>query len=176
MRDQLRRINFYLLSLFIFLIVFNIFSFSINNIYPQNDSPSSTETDTPIRDKVEEKRQNVVDYIFDNSVTTMLLSTFIIAIIGTLISKMRNLKKKLDMIEILTKSQIKMKQQAVEKDKVFEERFIQSQKLVSEQINKLCEKMDRKSEELEEKIDNVEKTATATLIKYLSDNAFDRRR
>lgn len=183
MRDQVKRINIYLLSLFVFLIFFNVYSFSIHITYSQNeeDPPVGTDTEitdskTPVRDKVEEKKQNVLDYIFDNSVTTMLLSTFIIAIIGTLISKMRNLKKKLDMIEILTKSQIKMKQQAAEKDKVFEERFIQSQKLVSEQIDKLCQKMDRKTEELQDKIDNVERTATSTLIKYLSENSFDRKR
>lgn len=167
MRYQIKRINLYLTSLFILLIIFNIFSFNI--IYSQQQQQEQEQENNDPSD-------TIVNYISDKSVITMLISTFIIAIIGTLITKMRHLKKKLDMIEILTKSQVKMKQQATEKDKVFEERFIQSQKLVSEQIDKLCEKMDRKSEELEEKIDNVERTATATLIKYLSENSFDRKR
>lgn len=163
MREQIKRINIYLLSLFIFLIIFNIFSFA--NIYSQNNNSSGTEIETAIRDKVEEKQQNIADYIFDNSVTTMLLSTFIIAIIGTLITKLRNLKKKLDMIEILTKSQIKMKQQALEK-----------QKEVSELINRLSDKIDTKYENLEQKIDNVEKESINLLLRFMSENSIDRKR
>lgn len=106
----------------------------------------------------------------------MLLSTFIIAIVGVLISKLRNFKKKLDMIEILTKSQVKMKQQAEEREKRFEDRFIKSNDSVSKQIGDLCEKMDRKTEQLEEKIDDVERKATAALIKYLSENSLNRKR
>ena len=106
----------------------------------------------------------------------MILSTFIIAIVGTLIAKLRNFKKKLDMIEILTKSQVKMKQQAEQREKMFEDRFIKSNDAVGKQINDLCEKMDRKTEQLEDKIDDVEKNATAALIKYLSENSVDRKR
>lgn len=106
----------------------------------------------------------------------MLLSTFIIAIVGVLISKLRNFKKKLDMIEILTKSQVKMKQQAEEREKRFEDRFIKSNDSVSKQIGDLCEKMDRKTEQLEENIDDVERKATAALIKYLSENSLNRKR
>ena len=91
------------------------------------------------------------------------------------------------MIEILTKSQIKMKQQAAAKDQEFEERFVNSQKQVAEQIRGFCEKMDKKSEDLEDmidtktevlerKIEDVERNATNTLIKYLSESAFDRKR
>ena len=106
----------------------------------------------------------------------MLLSTFIIAIVGVLITKLRNFKKKLDMIEILTKSQVKMKQQAEQREAKFETRFIESNRQVSEQIGKLCEKMDGKTKELEDKIDNVERNATNALIKYLSENSVDRKR
>ncbi len=106
----------------------------------------------------------------------MLLSTFIIAIVGVLITKLRNFKKKLDMIEILTKSQVKMKQQAEEREKKFEQRFIQSNDAVAKQIGDLCEKIDRKTEQLEDKIDHVESNATAALIKYLSENSVDRKR
>jgi len=122
------------------------------------------------------KQKDLVNTIFDNSLTSMLLSTFIIAIVGVLISKLRNFKKKLDMIEILTKSQVKMKQQAEEREKRFEDRFIKSNDSVSKQIGDLCEKMDRKTEQLEENIDDVERKATAALIKYLSENSLNRKR
>lgn len=74
------------------------------------------------------------------------------------------------MIEILTKSQVKMKQQAEVREKRFETMFLDSQKLVGERIDKLCDKMDKKTEQLETKIDNVENNATKTLIKYLSED------
>jgi len=167
---QLRRINFYLLSLLVFLIAFNLFS--VYTVYSQSNDSSSG---SGIKEKVEQN-QDIISYLFSNSVTSMILSTFIIAIVGTLIAKLRNFKKKLDMIEILTKSQVKMKQQAEQRDKKFEERFIKSNDAVTKQINDLCEKMDRKTEQLEDKIDEVEKNATAALIKYLSDNAVDRKR
>ena len=114
--------------------------------------------------------------IFDNSLTSMLLSTFIIAIVGVLITKLRNFKKKLDMIEILTKSQVKMKQQAEEREKKFETRFIESNAAVTKQISDLCEKMDEKTEQLENKINDVKEDATKALIKYLSENSVDRKR
>jgi len=167
---QLRRINFYLLSLLVFLIAFNLFS--VYTVYSQSNDSSSG---SGIKEKVEQN-QDIISYLFSNSVTSMILSTFIIAIVGTLIAKLRNFKKKLDMIEILTKSQVKMKQQAEQRDKKFEERFIKSNDAVTKQINDLCEKMDRKTEQLEDKIDDVEKNATATLIKYLSENSVDRKR
>ncbi len=93
------------------------------------------------------------------------MSTFIIAIVGVLITKLRNLKRKLDMIEILTKSQVKMKQQAEEREK----------RLVKE-ISDLREEIDRKAEKLEFKIDNVERNATSTLLRYFSDGSADRRK
>jgi len=164
---QLRRINLYLLSLLVFLIVFNLFS--VYTVYSQSNDSSN------IKEKVEQN-QDIISYLFSNSVTSMILSTFIIAIVGTLIAKLRNFKKKLDMIEILTKSQVKMKQQAEQRDKKFEERFIKSNDAVTKQISDLCDKMDRKTEQLEDKIENVERNATAALIKYLSENAFDRKR
>lgn len=122
------------------------------------------------------KQKDIIDMLFDNSLTSMLLSTFIIAIVGVLITKLRNFKKKLDMIEILTKSQVKMKQQAEEREKKFETRFIESNAAVTKQISDLCEKMDEKTQQLENKIDSVERNATAALIKYLSENSVDRKR
>lgn len=80
------------------------------------------------------------------------------------------------MIEILTKSQVKMKQQAEEREKKFESRFIESNDSVRKQIGDLCTKMDAKTQQLEDKIDNVEGKATAALIKYLSENSVDRKR
>ena len=114
--------------------------------------------------------------VFDNSLTSMLLSTFIIAIVGLLITKLRGLKRKIDMIEILTKSQVKMKQQAEEREKKFEARFIESNASVAKEIGDLQENMNKKTEQLEKKIDDVERNATAALIKYLSENSVDRKR
>jgi len=80
------------------------------------------------------------------------------------------------MIEILTKSQVKMKQQAEEREKKFEARFIESNASVAKEIGDLQENMNKKTEQLEKKIDDVERNATAALIKYLSENSVDRKR
>ena len=165
--EQIKRINLYLLSLFIFLIIFNVSTFA----YSQSQNlTNNQQVAQPM------KQKDIIDMVFDNSLTSMLLSTFIIAIVGLLITKLRGLKRKIDMIEILTKSQVKMKQQAEEREKRFEEKFIKSNDMVAKEIGDLCEKMDRKTEQLEDKIDHVERNATAALIKYLSDNSFDRKR
>lgn len=111
------------------------------------------------------------------------MSTFIITIIGVLITKLRNFKKKLDMIEVLTKAQVKFKKQADEREKNFEEKFIQSQKDFSKQIGSLCSKIDKYSEHMDDKIialdnkiDNVKDEATKTLIDYLRSNSLGRKR
>jgi len=163
--EQIKRINLYLLSLFIFLIIFNVSTFA----YSQNLT-NNQQVAQPM------KQKDIIDMVFDNSLTSMLLSTFIIAIVGVLITKLRGFKRKLDMIEILTKSQVKMKQQAEEREKRFEDKFIKSNDAVAKEIGDLCEKMDRKTEQLEDKIENVERNATAALIRYLSENSFDRKR
>ncbi len=163
LEEQIKRINLYLLSLFIFLIIFNVVTFAY--------SQQSQNVSAPVQPM---KQKDLVDAIFDNSLTSMLLSTFIIAIVGLLISKLRGFKKKLDMIEILTKSQVKMKQQAEEREKRFEEKFIKSNEMVAKQISDLYDKMDRKTEQLEFKIENVERNATSTLLRYFSDNNADR--
>ncbi len=107
----------------------------------------------------------------------MLLSTFIIAIVGVLIRKLRDFKKKMDMIEILTRSLVKMKKDSEArevrmdgKEKQFEERFIKSQDEVKKEIANLCTKMDLKTAQLEEKIDDVKNESTQVLIKYLSES------
>lgn len=73
------------------------------------------------------------------------------------------------MIEILTKSQVKLKQQADLREKNFEERFIRSQTSVSNQINNLCVTLDTRSQELNIKLDN----ATNNLNKKLDDATND---
>lgn len=131
--------------------------------------------------------QDIFSYLFNNSLTSMLLSTFIIAIIGVLINKLRIFKKKLDMIEILTKSHVKMKQQAEEREKKFEKRFIDTQTEIGKQIGNLCTKLDTKSDELEKNLDNktrelekkigeVKDEATSALIQYLRENSLGRKR
>ena len=131
-----------------------------------------------IANRVAENNNDIVAYIFDNSVTSMLLSTFIIGIVGVLITKLRNLKKKLDMIEILTKSHVKLKQLADEREKKLERRFIESQKEVKDsqeevkkQISNLCQQLESKSKDLEQKIEEVKDEATKALIDYLRENS-----
>lgn len=101
-----------------------------------------------------EKQKDILDLLFDNSITSMLLSTAVIAVVGVLITKLKGLKKKLDMIEILIKSVTKMKRQADEREA----------------------RIESKLTELNNKIDNVKNEATTALIKYLSDSSFDRKR
>ena len=161
MREQIKRINLYLLSLFIFLIIFNVFSFGYS--IQSNNTSSAPQQQEQQQEEKDEK--DIVQYVFDNSLTTMLLSTFIIAIIGTLIAKMKNLKKKLDMIEILTKAQVKMKRQADE-----------DRNKMAEQIKEDRKEIDDVLQELRRQIDNVEKETTAALIKYLSENSLNRKR
>ena len=84
----------------------------------------------------------------------MLLSTAVIAVVGVLITKLKGLKRKLDMIEILIKSVTKLKKQSDERDARIETRL----------------------RELESKIDNIQRETNNTLIRYLSDNSFDRKR
>ena len=107
----------------------------------------------------------------------MLLSTFIIAIVGVLIRKLRDFKKKMDMIEVLTSSLVKMKRDSENrevrmenKEKEFENRFIKSQDEVKQQITNLCTQMDVKTEQLENKIEDVKNESTKALIKYLSES------
>lgn len=107
----------------------------------------------------------------------MLLSTFIIAIVGVLIRKLRDFKKKMDMIEVLTSSLVKMKRDSENretrmenKEKEFENRFIKSQDEVKQQIVNLCTQMDIKTEQLEKKIEDVKDESTRALIKYLSES------
>lgn len=129
--------------------VFTSFAQINNNSFQAPDTPREEQ-----EERQEEQRQgDIISLLFNNSVTSMLLSTFIIGIIGALIAKLRTFKKKLDMIELLTKSHIKLKQQAEAREKKFEERFIQSQEEVSKSIGGLCTKLDQKSQELEKKLD-----------------------
>lgn len=111
------------------------------------------------------------------------MSTFIIAIVGVLITKLRNFKKKLDMIEVLTKAQVKFKKQADEREKNFEEKFIKSQIDFKNQIGDLCKKLDEHSDKvdakidgLDKKIDDVKNEATNALIDYLRQNNTGSRR
>lgn len=154
---HLKTINFFL----ILLLLFNAAQIYNNlAVYSQN----ATTVPAP------EPPKDFITYIFENSLTSMLLSTFIIGIVGVLINKLRVFKKKLDMIEILTKSQIQLKRQAEKREQDFEERFVKSQTEVRDEITKLCQKVDIKSQELERRIDNVKEDATNVLIKYLSEN------
>ena len=146
--DQAKRINLYLVSLFIFLIIFNVVSFSYSQQQHNATIPVST-----VEQSIE-KQKDILDLLFDNSITSMLLSTAVIAVVGVLITKLKGLKKKLDMIEILIKAVSKMKKQSDDRDI----------------------KLEMKLKELENKIESVQREATDVWIRYLSDNSFDRKR
>ena len=112
-----------------------------------------------------EKQKDLLSYLFDNSITSMLLSTFVIAIVGVLITKLRSFKKKLDMIEILTRAQVKMKKQAEDRETRIELKF-----------KELDGKIERNWIEMDKKIDDVDKHAMDILLKYMSESSFDRKR
>ena len=135
----------------------------------------------------------------------MVVSTLTITAIGVLITKLRNLKKKLDMIEVLTKAQVKFKNLSDKREANFEERFITSQDRFTKQIVDLCTKIDIQTAELEKKLDSKTETlskkidehsaytdakitnlseklaevkdeATNALIQYLRENSISRKR
>jgi uncharacterized protein YqhQ len=150
---QIKRVNLYLISLLIFLVIFNFSSFIYSQTQEQVQEQEQDQQEQQQQFNQEEKK-DILSYLFENSITSMLLSTFVIAIIGVLVAKLRGFKKKLDMIEILTKAMIKMKKQSEDRETRLEKRL----------------------KELDDKIDNVEREATAALIRYLSDSSFDRKR
>lgn len=126
----------------------------------------------------QQQQQDFLSILFNNSLAQMLMSTGIIAVIGVLITKLRNLKKKLDMIEVLTKAQVKFKKLADEREANFEERFIKSQEDFTQQIKDLCTKLDQQSRQtdakiinLSEKISEVKDEATNALIQFLKENS-----
>lgn len=176
---HIKGLNFYLIILLSFIIFINILHIYGLIAYSQSSSNISTVS----KQIIEQQQEDIFSTLFNNSVTQMLMSTFIIAIVGLLITKLRNFKKKLDMIEVLTKAQVKFKKQADEREKKFEDRFIQSQKDFSKQIGDLCSRIDKYSEHIDDKIialdnkiENVKDEATQTLIDYLRSNSLGRKR
>jgi hypothetical protein len=89
----------------------------------------------------------------------MLLSTFVIAIVGVLITKLRNFKKKLDMIEILTRALAKMKKQSDLREAEY-----------ASKIKELDYRIDKQINRLEEKIDDVDRNATDKLLRFFTDD------
>lgn len=94
----------------------------------------------------------------------MLLSTFVIAIIGVLINKLRNFKKKLEMVEILTKALTKMKKQADEREAKLATELNIMRKDIDDHKDEVRDNMD----ETNKKIDRVKDEATKALIDFLS--------
>lgn len=180
---QIKSLNLYLI-LFLSIIVFiNILHIYDLVTYAQQSDLVPENTTNFSRKEQQQQQEDIFSILFNNSVTQMLMSTFIIAIVGLLITKLRNFKKKLDMIEVLTKAQVKFKKLADEREKNFEERFIQSQKDFSKQIGDLCSRIDKYSEHIDDKIisldnkiENVKDEATQTLIDYLRSNSLSRKR
>lgn len=168
---HVKTLDFFLICLLFFCCT-QIF-ISITDAY----SASINSTDTEEADQSDTPRKDFLTYLFENSLSTMLLSTFIIAIVGVLIRKLRDFKKKMDMIEVLTSSLVKMKRDSenrevimVNKEKEFENRLIKSQDEVKQEIANLCSKMDIKTTQLEKKIEDVKDESTKALIKYLSES------
>lgn len=82
-----------------------------------------------------------------------MLSTLIIAVVGIVINKFRKFKKTFDMVEILVKSQVKLKKQAQEHE---------------QNVEKRLEEFDDKLDEIDKKVDRVKDEATKALIDFLS--------
>jgi len=164
--QEIKRINLFLilsLSILIFINILHLYSF-----VAYSEEPVTTTTVTgngTLATQHVENQQDIVSILFSNSVTQMLLSTFIIAIVGVLITKLKNFRKKLDMIEVLTKALIKFQKQAEEREAKF---------------NKILEKhtaeTEKRIDELEKEIEHVKNEATKALIQYLRENSFDRKR
>jgi len=160
--QEIKRINLFLilsLSILIFINILHLYSF-----VAYSETTTVTGNGTLATQHVE-NQQDIVSILFSNSVTQMLLSTFIIAIVGVLITKLKNFRKKLDMIEVLTKALIKFQKQAEEREAKF---------------NKILEKhtaeTEKRIDELEKEIEHVKNEATKALIQYLRENSFDRKR
>jgi len=160
--QEIKRINLFLilsLSILIFINILHLYSF-----VAYSETTTVTGNGTLATQHVE-NQQDIVSILFSNSVTQMLLSTFIIAIVGVLITKLKNFRKKLDMIEVLTKALIKFQKQAEEREAKF---------------NKILEKhtaeTEKRIDELEKEIEDVKNDATKALIQYLRENSFDRKR
>lgn len=139
-----------------------------------NSSSTSIDKEQVQDDDGAEKDQapkDIITQIFNSQITTMILSTFIIAIVGVVINKFRSFKKRFDMVEIVVKAQAKMKKQADEREQKLEERLLKFEA----RYGKFEEKYDRKLGEIharindtDNKIDNVKDEATSSLINFLS--------
>lgn len=152
---QINRINIFLVLSLSLLIFINVLHFYSLVAYSE---PVASESE-------EKKNDDIISTIFSNSVTQMLMSTAIIAVVGVLITKLRDFRKKLDMIEVLTKALVKFQKQADQREATF-----------NKILEKHTEETERKIEYLEKKIEEVKDEATSALIKYLSENAVDRKR
>ena len=115
---------------------------------------------------------DIVAILFSNSLIQMLMSTFIIAIVGVLITKLRNFKKKLDMVDILTKAYAKFKKLSDERELKFEERLCKVENDRDSEIKELHKRID----ELSREIEKVRDESTRALIDYLKANSVDRKR
>lgn len=91
----------------------------------------------------------------------MLLSTTIIAVVGVLITKLRNFNKKMAMVDIHTNALVKFKKLAEEREAKMDQRLYEFEKQI---------------DELDKKIDGVKDDSTKALIDYLRKNSFDRER
>lgn len=107
---------------------------------------------------------DLISQIFNSQITTMMLSTLIIAVVGIVINKFRKFKKTFDMVEILVKSQVKMKNHINERDQKIEERLNKFEEKYKIKIEDIWEGID----ETNQKVDRVKDEATKALIDFLS--------
>jgi hypothetical protein len=99
----------------------------------------------------------------------MLLSTLIIAVVGIIIGKLRNFKKKFDMVEVIVRVQAKMKTDADKREQELENRICKLEEKYAIKFRDLYDKID----DTNDNIDRVKDEATKALIDFLSRNKKD---
>src|SRR5687768_1242642 len=109
---QIRGLNLYLIISLCFLIFINLFTIVLASTVNTTVDSASTE---PITEQEEQNKNititkseleqlsstpeaNTLSILFNNSISQMVISTCTITVIGVLITKLRNLRKKLEMI------------------------------------------------------------------------------
>lgn len=145
------------------IIIFVIACVSLTSGILHFSQAISSNTSEIIESK-EEVPTDIISQIFNSQITTMMLSTFIIAVVGVIINKFRNFKKRFDMVEVVVKAQARMKQQADERERKLEERLLSFENRYGAKIDDVHERID----ETNEKVNSVKDEATKALIDFLS--------
>jgi hypothetical protein len=109
--------------------------------------------------------KSFLSYLTENQFTSVLLSTGLIALFVYAINKLKGLKKKIDMIEVVTQIQIEQKNENT--------KFIES---VEKKIDKLCNEMTQQKQDTSQKMDllrNEQYKIKEDMTKQIMDYLFD---